>query len=204
MLRLAIVKNLRFISKTLATNVDQSVLVNQFSNHLILSSNVNNLRQFSLTAARFCDSQEEKAEDDSDDKVHILYKKYAGTPRDRTKIIPVETSIEYMKSPAFQSTYGDKNVWELYRRVHKGQLPKSKTRKTCIRHGVIAVGSPCPICRDEYLVLDFQNLELLKQFISPHTGEVRIFNRIFLSFSFFSISKRVNLEFSFLQFQFQS
>lgn len=172
MLRLAIAKNLQFLSKTLTTNVDQPVLKVHFANQLKSTANVNHLRQFSLTAARLCEAHEEAAEDDSGEKVHVLYKKYAGTPRDRTKIIPVETSIEYIESPAFLSTYGDKKVWELYRRVHKGQLPKSKTRKTCIRHGVIATGSPCPICRDEYLVLDYRNLELLKQFISPHTGEV--------------------------------
>lgn len=178
MLRLAAARNLRFLSKTLTTNVDQTVSVNQFANHLKQTTNVNNLRQFSVTAARFCESQEETAEDGDggeENKVSKLFKKYAGTPRDRTKIIPVETSIEYLESPAFKSTYGNRKVWELYRRVHKGQLPKSKTRETCIRAGVVATGSPCPICRDEYLVLDFRNLELLKQFISPHTGEVSDF-----------------------------
>lgn len=185
MLRLAFARNWRFLAKNLTTNVDQNVLVTQSANYLKQTTNVTNLRHFSITSARLCDSHEETeetAEDNSEEeKVHPLYKKYAGTPRDRTKIIPVETSIEYLQSAAFHSTYGDKNVWELYRRVHKGQLPKSKTRKTCIRGGVISVGSPCPICRDEYLVLDFRNLELLKQFISPHTGEVRanfVFNAI--------------------------
>lgn len=47
-----------------------------------------------------------------------------------------------------------------------------KTRKTCIRQGKISTGNPCPICRDEYLVLDHRNTELLKQFISPYSGEV--------------------------------
>jgi len=37
---------------------------------------------------------------------------------------------------------------------------------------VIASGSPCPICRDDYLVVDYRNTELLKQFLSPHTGEM--------------------------------
>lgn len=172
MLRLAIAKNCNFISKTLTANVDQTVAVNRFANYLKQTPNLCSHRSFSLTTARFCEASEEKDSEEGEENVHPLYKKYAGTPRDRSKIIPVETSIEYLKSAAFQSTYGDKKVWELYRRVHKGQLPKFKTRKTCIRGNVIATGSPCPICRDEYLVLDHRNLELLRMFISPHTGEV--------------------------------
>lgn len=92
---------------------------------------------------------------------------------DRTKIIPVETSIRYLKSTAYKTTYGDQPVWVPYRRNHKGQYPPLKTRKTCIRNGVISTGSPCPICRDEYLVLDYTNVDLLKQFISEYTGEVK-------------------------------
>lgn len=174
MLRLAIARNIPFLAKTLTKNVDKTVLVSHSTNYLKQLSNVKNGRHFSLTNARFGESNEEKAvEEEEDDKnIHPLFKKYAGTPRDRSKIIPVETSIEYIESAAFKSTYGDKKVWELYRRVHKGQLPKKVTRKTCIRGNVIAVGSPCPICRDEYLVLDYRNLGLLKMFVSPHTGEV--------------------------------
>lgn len=175
MLRLAIVKNLNFIPRILTTNVDQSITVNRFANYLKQTPNVISHRSFSLTTARLCEANEEKdGEDETDENVHKLYKKYAGTPRDRSRIIPVEKSIEYLNSQAFQSAYGDKKVWELYRRVHKGQFPKSKTRKTCIRGNVIATGSPCPICRDEYLVLDYRNLELLKMFISPYTGDVSI------------------------------
>lgn len=91
---------------------------------------------------------------------------------DRTKIVPVETSVRYMKSTAYQTTYGNQPVWVQYRRNFKGQFPPSKTRKTCIRAGKISTGNPCPICRDEYLVLDHNNIDLLKQFISQHTGEV--------------------------------
>lgn len=36
----------------------------------------------------------------------------------------------------------------------------------------ISTGNPCPICRDEYLILDHRNVELLKQFISPHSGQI--------------------------------
>lgn len=96
--------------------------------------------------------------------------------KDRSQIIPVEISIKYLKSRAYKQTYGDDPVWKIYRRNFKGQLPPLKTRKLCIRGGVIATGSPCPICRDEYLVLDYRNIDLLKQFISEHDGTILSYN----------------------------
>ncbi|XP_035779504.1 28S ribosomal protein S18b, mitochondrial-like [Anopheles albimanus] len=93
-------------------------------------------------------------------------------PKDRTRVIPVETSVRYLASEAYRQTYQDDPVWKHYRRNHKGAYPPKKTRKTCIRKGRISTGNPCPICRDEYLVLDHNNIDLLKQFISPQTGEV--------------------------------
>ncbi|XP_050307242.1 28S ribosomal protein S18b, mitochondrial [Anthonomus grandis grandis] len=92
--------------------------------------------------------------------------------KDRTEVIPLETSIRYLKSAAYKQTYGEEPVWVPYRRNHKGAIPPRKTRKTCIRGGQISTGSPCPICRDEYLVLHEEHLELLKQFISPQTGAI--------------------------------
>lgn len=91
---------------------------------------------------------------------------------DRSEAIPVETSIKYLQSIAFKKTYEGHPVWFLYRRNHKGAIPPRKTRKTCIRGGQISTGNPCPICRDEYLVLHEHNTELLKQFICPHTGTI--------------------------------
>ncbi|XP_026737897.1 28S ribosomal protein S18b, mitochondrial [Trichoplusia ni] len=92
--------------------------------------------------------------------------------KDRTKIIPVETSIRYMQSKAYQQTYGENTIWALYRRNHKGGFAPRKTRKSCVRNGIISTGNPCPICRDEYLVLDHRNTKLLEQFISEYTGQV--------------------------------
>ncbi|CAG9784512.1 unnamed protein product [Diatraea saccharalis] len=92
--------------------------------------------------------------------------------KDRTKIIPVETSMKYIQSAAYKQTYGDNPVWVLYRRNHKGGLAPKKTRKSCVRNGVISTGNPCPICRDEYLILDHRNTGLLKQFISEYTGQI--------------------------------
>ncbi|XP_014247572.1 28S ribosomal protein S18b, mitochondrial [Cimex lectularius] len=96
----------------------------------------------------------------------------AGSKKKAIVQIPVETSIQYLQSKAYNITYGNNPVWKNYRRNHKGGIPPSKTRKTCIRSGVIATGNPCPLCRDEYLVLSPKNVDLLKQFISPHTGEI--------------------------------
>lgn len=105
--------------------------------------------------------------------------------KDRSKIIPVETSIKYLQSSAYKTTYGNYPVWKWYRRNYKGQFAPKKTRKTCIRAQVISTGSPCPICRDEYLVLDYRNIELLKQFISEHNGEI-------LSYSYTGLCQRAH------------
>ncbi|XP_033201070.1 mitochondrial ribosomal protein S18B [Bombus vancouverensis nearcticus] len=96
--------------------------------------------------------------------------------KDRTKVIPVEISMKYLKSSAYKKTYGEYPVWKYYRRNFKAQIPPQKTRRTCIRGGVISTGSPCPICRDEYLILDYRNIDLLKQFISEHSGEILSYN----------------------------
>lgn len=97
--------------------------------------------------------------------------------KDRTQQIPVDTSIRYLKSAAYRQTYGEEPVWVPYRRNHKGAIPPRKTRKTCIRGGQISTGNPCPICRDEYLVLDEANVDLLKQFICPHTGSILSYSK---------------------------
>ncbi|XP_065164183.1 small ribosomal subunit protein mS40 [Atheta coriaria] len=95
-----------------------------------------------------------------------------GISTDRTQTIPLETSLKYLKSKAYKQTYGEDPVWVPYRRNHKGAIPPRKTRKTCIRGGHISTGNPCPICRDEYLVLHENNTALLNQFISPQTGAI--------------------------------
>lgn len=92
--------------------------------------------------------------------------------KDRTKVIPVEQSLRYLASKAYMHTYGENPVWLLYRRNHKGGIPPRKTRKSCVRNGMISTGNPCPICRDEYLVLDHRNTKLLQQFISNYTGQI--------------------------------
>lgn len=122
-------------------------------------------RSFHATASLKCENIE-NSEETSEETQPI------DPAKDRTKIIPVETSIRYLASTAYATTYGDQPVWVPYRRNFKGQFPPRLTRKTCIRKGVISTGNPCPICRDEFLVLDHRNVDLLKQFISEYTGQV--------------------------------
>lgn len=95
-----------------------------------------------------------------------------GISKDRTEVIPVETSVKYLNSSAYKKTYGEQAVWVQYRRNHKGGIPPRKTRRTCVRGGQISTGNPCPICRDEYLVLHEDNIGLLEQFICQNTGSI--------------------------------
>ncbi|XP_070532302.1 small ribosomal subunit protein mS40-like [Ptychodera flava] len=83
----------------------------------------------------------------------------------------IQTGIQYMRSEDYTEKYGKKPVWAGYRRNFKGQVPPMKTRKMCIRADEI-VSNPCPICRDQNLVLNYKNVKLLQQFVSPHSGEV--------------------------------
>ncbi|XP_030268227.1 small ribosomal subunit protein mS40 isoform X1 [Sparus aurata] len=78
---------------------------------------------------------------------------------------------DYLESEEYIERYGTSPVWEGYRRNHKGGIPPQKTRKTCIRGDKIC-GNPCPICRDPNIIIHHQNVKLLQQFISPHTGMV--------------------------------
>lgn len=117
-------------------------------------------------------SSEEAAGAELEQKRELTEQELKQLRKDRSTKIPVEASIRYLKSSAYKEAYGEQFVWEQYRRNHKGIFPPRKTRKTCIRKDTITTGNPCPICRDEYLVLDHRNIDLLKQFISPHSGEV--------------------------------
>ncbi|XP_035537113.1 28S ribosomal protein S18b, mitochondrial [Morone saxatilis] len=78
---------------------------------------------------------------------------------------------DYLDSEEYIERYGTNPVWAGYRRNHKGGIPPQKTRKTCIRGDKIC-GNACPICRDPNVIIHHQNVKLLQQFISPHTGMV--------------------------------
>uniref|UniRef100_A0A5K4EZA8 Small ribosomal subunit protein mS40 n=1 Tax=Schistosoma mansoni TaxID=6183 RepID=A0A5K4EZA8_SCHMA len=98
-----------------------------------------------------------------------IRKNYKGKPY---KQADLATSIEYFNSDVFRNTYKGKPVWFHYRRNYKGHFPSSVTRKNCVHFGKYVSSNPCPICRDEYLVLSHRHIELLKQFINPDTLEI--------------------------------
>lgn len=177
MLRLAHSRTLNILTKSVAVALQRATAAGHQKAFVPITQS-HQARSFSLTTPALCDADPEN--DDNEDnkdselsaKINRRWNKYKGTDRDRSQLISVEESIEYMRSGAFKATYGDQKVWESYRRVHKGQLAKYYTRQSCIRNNVVITASPCPICRDEYLVLHQTNLELLRHFISPYTGEV--------------------------------
>ena len=61
-------------------------------------------------------------------------------PKDRTREIPPETSIKYMESVAFKTTYGDNPVWLKYRR----NFPVSKRQEQLKIHLYICRVTACP------------------------------------------------------------
>lgn len=167
LLRLA--KNCGVLTRILAPTRNASALI---TTELVSNPAAHNtIRTICHSPIRFCEANGgDENEEDTDPPKR---RKYDKPGRDRSKKISVETSIEYLNSSAYRSTYGDNLVWHGYRRVWGGgHFAPPKTRKSCIRFGVVTVASPCPICRDEYLILDHRNLDLLKQFVSPHTGKV--------------------------------
>ncbi|ESN90418.1 hypothetical protein HELRODRAFT_70726, partial [Helobdella robusta] len=94
------------------------------------------------------------------------------TDKPSRPLVDVETSKRYLKSDSYNKTYLGSLVWQPYRRNHRGHLPPRKIRRSCYIGGKLATGNPCPICRDQYLVLHPENVDLLKQFVSPYTGKV--------------------------------
>ena len=92
-----------------------------------------------------------------------------GTPY---KVTDIETSLRYMESDAYKEVYGNEPVWKNYVRNRTNQRLPHYTRDFCAEEGVYIRGNPCPVCRDEYLLLDYRNLKLLRQFINEHTGEI--------------------------------
>lgn len=127
---------------------------------------LNLARSITSSLPRYSDNTEEEIATETESSTANESVKVARRPK-----VSVETSIKYINSNAYKQTYGDNLVWKLYRRNFKGQIAPKKTRKTCIRHGVISTGNPCPICRDEYLVLDYRNVKLLEQFINKYNGD---------------------------------
>uniref|UniRef100_A0A915EZJ2 28S ribosomal protein S18b, mitochondrial n=1 Tax=Echinococcus canadensis TaxID=519352 RepID=A0A915EZJ2_9CEST len=70
------------------------------------------------------------------------------------KPVTLEESIQYLSSPEYQELYRGKPVWFYFRRNYKGHFPPKYPRKSCTRAHKLITSNPCPICRDEYLVID--------------------------------------------------
>lgn len=164
-----------YLTQKLSSSISQRLIITQ---RQTLSTNL--ARQFSLTNVSHCTSPGKPAGEPPSlirEEIGLTAEEIRKQNLDRSKVITVETSLRYLKSSAYQESYGNYLVWQQYRRNHKGLFAPKKTRKTCIRQGKISCGNPCPICRDEYLVLDHRNIDLLKQFISPQTGRVLSFSK---------------------------
>ncbi|CDS38139.1 28S ribosomal protein S18b mitochondrial [Echinococcus multilocularis] len=88
------------------------------------------------------------------------------------KPVTLEESIQYLSSPEYQELYRGKPVWFYFRRNYKGHFPPKYPRKSCTRAHKLITSNPCPICRDEYLVIDHKNVGLLKQFLHPLSADI--------------------------------
>uniref|UniRef100_A0A915JX43 Small ribosomal subunit protein mS40 n=1 Tax=Romanomermis culicivorax TaxID=13658 RepID=A0A915JX43_ROMCU len=70
----------------------------------------------------------------------------------------------------YKKTYGDQLIWKLYRRnTSRKFFTNPLPAHWCLKFGKFATNWPCPICRDEYLVVDYR---LLKQFLVEATGHL--------------------------------
>lgn len=179
-LRLFFTRNSAVLLRNLPTSVlaPTAVAANNQSNRSAFAANSAFItQQRFLTLNATCCSEDKASSDNATDADASAEFAAAAAeehnPLDRTRIITLEESLRYLASDAYRQTYGEQPVWVQYRRNHKGPFAPRRTRRTCVRQGLISAGNPCPICRDEYLLLDHRNLELLHQFISPHTGEVK-------------------------------
>jgi len=154
----------------ISTNVS---FVPAISNSRLFNSSAVLLSEASSDDGSDSDDAENKDDVDTDDD---FIQKYLD-PKDRTRVISPELSMKYFESAAYKTTYGDEPIWKHYRRNWDGKKgykgrPPLKTRETCIRQGKITTGSPCPICRDEYIVVDYRHVALLNQFLDDYTGRM--------------------------------
>lgn len=80
---------------------------------LLSSQKTCTVRPLSVSAIKFCEVKDKEAETNEDGAVTEIDEKRKHL--DRTKVIPVESSIKYLKSSAYKETYGDSLVWEQYK-----------------------------------------------------------------------------------------
>ncbi|KII65681.1 28S ribosomal protein S18b, mitochondrial [Thelohanellus kitauei] len=74
--------------------------------------------------------------------------------------------------------FSEERCWTMFKRAHKGQLPRIKPRKRCIRTvGKLKLyaGHLCVLChlkRTQKYILKYKDLAMLKDFLCPHTHMV--------------------------------
>jgi len=136
------------------------------SHRHLLPSNVSSYT-FVGPASSFHTSARDFPREKQEERVRKVPAKQLYTPVD------LETSKKYLKSEAFALSYEGLPIWHpsLYRRNFRGFSNPTETRPDCVIDGVLC-GNPCPICRDDHLVVHHENLELLKHFVEPKTGKV--------------------------------
>lgn len=181
-------RNLRFqqmknLSRLLCTNQARSNLMPRIHSGLVppkfnlLAQSINSKLLFSrpFSTAEEAVTKKDEQPEASTDETSEPTAEVSGQkrdPMDRSREIAFDVSIRYLKSRSYQKAYANEEVWRSYVRNHKGVYAPKNTRKTCIRFRRLVTGNPCPICRDEYLVLDYRNVDLLQQFLSKETGKI--------------------------------
>lgn len=158
----------RLLSRLSTVQSCQNVISHQMKVIPFTCRTTSLVRQISCTVCKLKDTETKKK-----------YKyKYSDDPAREGRsgykprhIDPID-SVRYLESEAYRDVYKDEPVWVPYRKNTKGNL-YPPIRTTCIRSGVITTGSACPICRDDYLVFDYRNVKLLKQFIFEDSLEPR-------------------------------
>ena len=155
-----------FLPKIVST-----LVANNHINHRLVANKELIRRCDSRQLIRFFSSVEETAEtNEIEVEREVPIEKV--DPRKRTLVVTPEQSIRYLESEAYKASYGHHKVWHLFRRNFKGRFSPWRSRDKCIVDGMVWTSNPCPICRDEYLVLHYSNLKLINQFINPFTGYV--------------------------------
>lgn len=115
------------------------------------------------------DDDDMEVEGVAEDRELKVRKNYRGKPYNP---VDLATSMEYLKSDVYRDTYLGKPVWFYYRRNFRGHFAPPTTRRNCVKANKLVSSNPCPICRDEYLVLDYRHTDLLVQFVDPITAKI--------------------------------
>ena len=92
----------KFLNSPLITEITQTKANNPFSVHV-------QGRFINTSQVMQQENENDKSASEEDDAGNWMTN-YTGDLRDRTRVIPVETSLSYMESEAYRSTYGNHKV----------------------------------------------------------------------------------------------